>query len=233
MAGESTENVGPSQIVSVAAVAPDGRQVRLRIDDDGNLRCSLGSETVVVDLATVDVTELIAGIANGKTLLDIWTKLSASVAVSGPLTDTELRATAVPVSGPLTDTQLRTTAVPVSGPLTNAQATALALATAAGQASLLAAVKLVALATAVHESGWNSTDAHKDVACADGTREVHGYCGSSFYYKRATTAANTNTLHPAGRFEIPMVCDGAAGVFSILVTSPTDVRLDVEPMGVA
>ncbi len=35
--------------------------------------------------------------------------------VSGPLTDTQLRATAVPVSGPLTDTQLRAVAVPVSG----------------------------------------------------------------------------------------------------------------------
>lgn len=34
--------------------------------------------------------------------------------VSGPLTDTELRATPVPVSGPLTDAQLRATAVPVS-----------------------------------------------------------------------------------------------------------------------
>jgi len=34
--------------------------------------------------------------------------------VTGPLTDTQLRATAVPVSGPLTDTQLRATAVPVS-----------------------------------------------------------------------------------------------------------------------
>lgn len=39
----------------------------------------------------------------------------ASQAVTGPLTDTQLRATAVPVSGPLTDTQLRATAVPVSG----------------------------------------------------------------------------------------------------------------------
>jgi hypothetical protein len=38
-----------------------------------------------------------------------------------PLTNTELRATAVPVSGPLTDAQLRATAVPVSGPLTDAQ----------------------------------------------------------------------------------------------------------------
>lgn len=47
--------------------------------------------------------------------------------VSGPLTDAQLRASAVPVSGtvtasgPLTDAQLRASAVPVSGPLTDAQ----------------------------------------------------------------------------------------------------------------
>ena len=46
---------------------------------------------------------------------------ASAVPVSGPLTDTQLRATAVPVSGPLTDTQLRATAVPVSGPLTDSQ----------------------------------------------------------------------------------------------------------------
>jgi hypothetical protein len=39
---------------------------------------------------------------------------NATVAVSGPLTDTQLRASAVPVSGPLTDTQIRATALPVS-----------------------------------------------------------------------------------------------------------------------
>lgn len=33
---------------------------------------------------------------------------------TAPLTDTQLRATAVPVSGPLTDTQLRATALPVA-----------------------------------------------------------------------------------------------------------------------
>lgn len=37
-----------------------------------------------------------------------------SLTVDGPLTDTELRATAVPVSGPLTDAQLRATPVPVT-----------------------------------------------------------------------------------------------------------------------
>lgn len=75
------------------------------------------------------------------------------VAVSGPLTDAQLRASTVPisgtvtanvgtgtqpvsgtfwqatqpVSGPLTDTQLRATALPVSGPLTDAQLRATAL----------------------------------------------------------------------------------------------------------
>jgi hypothetical protein len=38
----------------------------------------------------------------------------ASQAVTGPLTDAQLRAAAIPVSGPLTDTQLRASAVPVS-----------------------------------------------------------------------------------------------------------------------
>src|SRR6185369_17088770 len=52
---------------------------------------------------------------------------STPVAVTGPLTDAQLRATPVPVSGPLTDTQLRATAVPVSGPLTDTQLRATAV----------------------------------------------------------------------------------------------------------
>jgi len=51
----------------------------------------------------------------------------SAVPVSGPLTDTQLRATAIPVSGPLTDTQLRATAVPVSGPLTDTELRATAV----------------------------------------------------------------------------------------------------------
>ena len=39
--------------------------------------------------------------------------IAASVAVTGPLTDAQLRAADVPVSGPLTDTQLRASNVPV------------------------------------------------------------------------------------------------------------------------
>lgn len=39
----------------------------------------------------------------------------SAVAVSGPLTDTQLRNAAVPISGPVTDTELRAAPVPVSG----------------------------------------------------------------------------------------------------------------------
>jgi hypothetical protein len=58
--------------------------------------------------------------------------------VTGPLTDTQLRATAVPVTGPLTDTQLRATAVPVSGPLTDAQLRATAVPVTASQGTAAA-----------------------------------------------------------------------------------------------
>jgi hypothetical protein len=62
--------------------------------------------------------------------------VAGSVAVTGPVTDTQLRASPVPVSGPLTDTQLRASAVavdasgstvPVSGPLTDTQLRAAAV----------------------------------------------------------------------------------------------------------
>ncbi len=67
---------------------------------------------------TLDTATLLA-------LENVTAAISGSVAVTGPLTDTQLRATALPISGtvtantgltqPLTDTQLRATALPVSG----------------------------------------------------------------------------------------------------------------------
>ena len=102
------------------------------------------------------------------------------------------------------------------------------LATSAGQASLLAAAKPVALATAVHVTNATSAAA-VNVTCAAGTFAIEGYCESSFYYRRAATAVATDTLHPAGRFNIPAV----AGTFSILVSSASATRIDAVPMGVA
>lgn len=64
-----------------------------------------------------------AAIATSLTDGNQKTQVTGTVTVSGALTDTQLRATAVPVSGPLTDTQLRATAVPVSGTTTANQGT--------------------------------------------------------------------------------------------------------------
>jgi hypothetical protein len=54
-------------------------------------------------------------------LTDAQLRASLVPVTTGDLTDGQLRASPVPVSGPLTDGQLRATAVPVSGPLTDAQ----------------------------------------------------------------------------------------------------------------
>lgn len=58
---------------------------------------------------------------------------SGTQAVSGPVTDAQLRASSVPVSGPLTDTQLRATPVPTSGTVTANLGTIGAASTAAKQ----------------------------------------------------------------------------------------------------
>lgn len=46
---------------------------------------------------------------------------ASAVPVTGPLTDAQLRSLPVPVSGALNNAELRATAVPVSGPATDAQ----------------------------------------------------------------------------------------------------------------
>lgn len=48
-------------------------------------------------------------------LTTIATKVSGTLAVSGPVTNSELRASAISVTGPATDAQLRATPLPVSG----------------------------------------------------------------------------------------------------------------------
>lgn len=88
--------------------------------------------------AAVEVLDNI--VAGSEAQVDVLTM--PSVTVTGALTDTELRASAVPVSGtvtasgPLTDTQLRNTAVPVSAtalPLPTGAATSAKQDTAAGK----------------------------------------------------------------------------------------------------
>jgi hypothetical protein len=83
---------------------------------------------ILADTAALDTKTPTLGQKNmaGSSPVVISSDQSA-VPVSGPLTDTQLRATAVPVSGPLTDTELRATAVPVSGPLTDTELRAAAV----------------------------------------------------------------------------------------------------------
>jgi hypothetical protein len=71
----------------------------------------------------------------------------ASQAVTGPLTDLQLRASSVPVSGPLTDVQLRATAVPIS---------AVSLPLPAGSATAAKQDSIIALLTAPLTVTWPS-----------------------------------------------------------------------------
>jgi hypothetical protein len=105
--------------------------------------------------------------AGNLSLANIDTKLTSPLAVTGPLTDAQLRLTPVsvsissgianplPVTGPLTDTQLRATAVPISGTVTSNIGTTngLALDTSVNSllkpASTLAAVTTVTTVSAV------------------------------------------------------------------------------------
>jgi len=91
--------------------------------DNTTLNAGSGGDVIATDdISGVkhQLVKLEFGLADSATLVSS----SNPLPVTGPLTDTQLRATAVPVSGtvtasgPLTDTQLRATAVPVSGTVT-------------------------------------------------------------------------------------------------------------------
>jgi len=101
---------------------------------------------LVVDVSRVQGTVAVSG-----PLTDTQLRASA-VPVSGPLTDTQLRATPVPISGTvstggLTDTQLRATAVPVSGTVTANLGTIAGVATAANQTSEISVLNTIATNT--------------------------------------------------------------------------------------
>lgn len=115
-------------IVLAGAAAAQGTPVRVADGQDVNA----GRTTDAA--VTTDITATLAAKLRGliKILNDIWDDANnrvrvnvenPTIAVTGPLTDTQLRATPVPVSGTvatggLTDTQLRATPVPVSGTVT-------------------------------------------------------------------------------------------------------------------
>lgn len=94
----------------------------------------------------------------------------SAVAVSGPLTDTQLRATPVDVIGPLTDTQLRATPVPVSAaalPLPAGAATAALQTTGNASLANIDADLDVALSTRLAEATFTNrinTQGQKNMA---------------------------------------------------------------------
>jgi hypothetical protein len=94
---------------------------------------TLTDYTVTSDTVTGEQVQVVKIMLGGAGTNGGLVAAGTAMPVSGPLTDTQLRATAVPVSGtvtatgPLTDAQLRATAVPVSGPLTDTQLRATAV----------------------------------------------------------------------------------------------------------
>lgn len=135
--GEALVLVTPLTSAStVTVVQPTGSNLHVEVDASAlptGAATAANQATEIASLASIDG------------------KLTGPLSVTGPLTDTELRATPVPVSGPLTDTELRATAVPVSGPLTDTELRASAVpvsgtitvtgvATAANQATEIASL---------------------------------------------------------------------------------------------
>lgn len=146
----------------------------------------------------------------------------ATVAVTGPLTDTQLRASAVPVSGtvtanagtgtmavsgPLTDTQLRATAVPISGtvtasgPLTDTQlrATAVPVSVASLPSQAVTNAGTFAVQATVAATATNIAKA-EDVASADADVGV-----PAMAVRKATPA---NTSGTDGDYEMLQMANG-------------------------
>jgi hypothetical protein len=97
--------------------------------DGGSVTISSITVPTSVTVNNTNVTPVPVSDAGGTLSIDDG---GGSITVDGPLTDTQIRATALPVSGPLTDTQLRATALPVSGPLTDTQLRATAVSVTGG-----------------------------------------------------------------------------------------------------
>lgn len=139
-----------------------------------------------------------------------------STAVTGPLTDAQLRATAVPVSGPLTDTQLRATPVPVSGTVTaNAGTGTLAVSLAsvpshavtnAGTFAVQASVPAVAVAAAVSQVAGSASSV--TLLSSNAARKGFKLFNDSTaiaYVKEGTTAVvasdHSYQIQPKGYYE--------------------------------
>jgi hypothetical protein len=146
--------------------------------------------------------------------------------VAGPLTDAQLRASAVPVLGtvtadtglaqPLTDAQLRATAVTVTGPLTSAQLTAAALATEATTQSISDRLPSVfqtpnllaidSLGTPQVSRVQATTGTAANIALTSTCRRVSMFATQGAWYSISGTATDTSHYVGAGEridFDVP------------------------------
>jgi hypothetical protein len=118
----------PVRVVTNAGV--DGgaeQQVTTLADSAGDFLGVAGNPFVVTQAGSIVVGGTVDVTGSTVSVTGSVVAIAGTVPVSGPLTNAELRASAVPVSGtvgvsgtvpvsgPLTDTQLRASAVPVSG----------------------------------------------------------------------------------------------------------------------
>ena len=167
---------------------------------------SVGGATAanqVLEIASLDATEASAA--------SIDSKLTSPLTVTGPLTDTQLRATAVPVTGPLTDTQLRATAVPVSGPLTDTQLRAAAVPVSLTSTAVTGtvAVAQVKAATSTLSNVAGSVSSVTLLASNANRKNAAIYNDSTanLYVKLGATASATSftvLMLPGAYYELPV-----------------------------
>lgn len=135
--------------------------------------------------------------------------VSGTVTASGPLTDTQLRATAVPVSlasvpshavtGPLTDTELRATAVPVSlasvpsHAVTNAGTFAVQ-ATEADGANVTLGAKTDAKSTATDATSVSAMQVLKQISASVQAPPSQAVTNAGTFPVQATLAAETTKV---------------------------------------
>lgn len=168
--------------------------------------------------------------------------VSGAVPVTGPLTDTQLRATPVPISGtvtatgPLTDTQLRATPVPVSGtvtatgPLTDTQlratpvpisAASLPLPTGAAQDSSLTTIDTDIKATQPRNIvSWGGATVAAAIADAPVGSEIAPVTRPIF--RKKTTIESTVTLAGAAVFTGAWHDSELEGTICVVATSFSD-----------
>lgn len=224
------------------------------------------SNGVAIPLGTTAL--LVAGADTGGTARFLRTHTDGTVKVdptgtttqpvSGPLTDTQLRATpvavsdggssltvdgsvsasivgTVPVSGPLTDTQLRATPVPVSGPLTDTQLRASAVAISNPAFSAIAAA---VPSTAVHLGGRDASgNLQSLVVNGSGSLRVDGSANTQPVSGTVTANAGTGPW-PVTDNGGSLTVDGSVAVSSVggtvAVTGPlTDTQLRAAPVPVS